>query len=145
MLQFVVFGFVLTLCETVFSLECYTCDSQFNPDSCYDPFNSKYASPQYCTNKYYLHPQTYWSSYPIGFECVKEERFYMRNNMRHVRRSCQPKGYCSKLQESGQFEGYTLVKCDVCFGDLCNSSFRIKLSLVLNLIFFLIFYYCTDI
>lgn len=91
MLQFVVFGFVLTLCETgktnkelfffnnlnisVFSLECYTCDSQFNPDSCYDPFNSKYASPQYCTNKYYLHPQTYWSSYPIGFECVKEERF----------------------------------------------------------------------
>ncbi|KAF2889865.1 hypothetical protein ILUMI_16308 [Ignelater luminosus] len=89
-----------------------------------------------------------WNQYPTEFECVQYEIIYARTNRREFVRKCQGRNeipnFCNALQEQGYRNGYSLAKCDVCASDYCNSSIKIKISLLLNFLFFLVFYQCTS-
>jgi len=162
---------VFVVCTEVTGLKCYICDSELHGSACYDPINTDEIKSTDCkyTNSYqkssgvpsvvetfdFRQPQKQQKmdsnseKYSTDdYECVQFERMFSRYNKRRFVRRCLPRNlnpnFCAELQQLGNYQGYSLTKCNVCYSDYCNSSGNLKLSLALNLLFFYIFYRCTN-
>ncbi|KAF5285566.1 hypothetical protein FQR65_LT13200 [Abscondita terminalis] len=136
--KLIVFAFVIKFSQ---GLECYNCDSMTSGSLCQDPLNTDEIQATVCDRKVAL------SNFTTDFECLNVRKFDKNKNIRIYERRCQQRNYkpnyCSELEQMSEIMGMQIEKCDVCYTDRCNSSSNVRLSLLLNLIFFYIFFECT--
>ncbi|KAB0793486.1 hypothetical protein PPYR_13106 [Photinus pyralis] len=115
-------------CRVGQALDCYRCDSITRG------FDTEIQLVDCKT----LHNPYRNGTLRVLLECVQEQKVFLATGDNN--RLCQQQNaIATNFQEKGKMK-----KCEILHRDKCNSTRNTKLTLVLNLIAFFIFYECTN-